>query len=181
MAKLTSTTIGKRYAKALFELTEPEGTIDATLAELMSIGSVFSENPDLMSVLTSVNIPEPDKQALLKSLEQGASTFVQRLLDLVYENRRIADLPMIIKQYKVLVDRHNQVVTAKVTTAIPLDDAQTARLSDKLKTLFKAKQIVIENNVDPNIIGGVKIEANDRVLDGTISTKLANIRQSIID
>ncbi|SUP52531.1 F0F1 ATP synthase subunit delta [Weissella viridescens] len=57
---------------------------------------------------------------------------------------------MIIKQYKVLVDRHNQVVTAKVTTAIPLDDAQTARLSDKLKTLFKAKQIVIENNVDPN-------------------------------
>ncbi|SUP52530.1 F-type ATPase subunit delta [Weissella viridescens] len=85
MAKLTSTTIGKRYAKALFELTEPEGTIDATLAELMSIGSVFSENPDLMSVLTSVNIPEPDKQALLKSLEQGASTFVQRLLDLVYE------------------------------------------------------------------------------------------------
>ncbi|RRG18555.1 F0F1 ATP synthase subunit delta [Weissella viridescens] len=181
MAKLTSTTVGKRYAKALFELTQPEGTSDATLAELMTIADVFSENPDLMSVLTSVNIPEPDKQALLKSLTKDASALVQHLFDLVYENRRIADLPMIIQQYKVLVDRENEVVTAKVTTAIPLDDAQTARLSDKLKALFKAQTVVIENDVDPKIIGGVKIEANDRVLDGTISTKLANIRQSITD
>lgn len=180
MAKLPRATVGRRYARALFELTHADQTDETTLAELLTLQDVLSTNPQLMQALTSVSVPDAAKQELLTTMTKDASTLVQHLIEMVYENRRIADLPTIIVDYKLLVDQAMQVVTAEVTTAVALEDDQAERLSAKLKDMFNAQEIVLEQQVDPTILGGVKVEANNRVIDGSLATKLANIRQSII-
>ncbi|MBM7616822.1 F-type H+-transporting ATPase subunit delta [Weissella uvarum] len=180
MAKLTSTAVGKRYARALFELTHPDHTDDSVLADLQAIQTVLSDNPDLLEALTSVNIAKSDKKQMLKTLTQDAAPLVQHLVDMVFENGRITDLPMIIKQYQHLVDEAEKRVTVHVTTAIALDDQQRERLRQKLMHILDANTIVLDEQIDPSIIGGVKIETHNRVLDGSLATKLAQIRQSIM-
>lgn len=173
-------TIAGRYAKALFELTHDQNLENDTLAELQAIRAAFQDNPELIKAIESERITEDGKLALVNTLKNGASQLVQNLVQMTFDYRRLNILPNIITDYENLVNKAAGKVAAEVVTAIPLDADQVAKLVEQLKKRFNATEISLTQKVDESIIGGVIVTANNQVLDGSLATKLAAIRQSII-
>ena len=175
---LDQATIAKRYAVALFELTHDQNTDAATLAELVEVRTVLVENPELTKAIESMRVPESAKQQMVATLSDGASQVVKNLLQMAYDYRRFSDLPAIITAYEDLVNKSEGVVYAEVKTA--LSDEQAARMTEQLAKRFEAKEIKLTQVVDEALLGGVVVQANNQILDGSLATKLAAIRQSII-
>ncbi len=177
---LDQATIAKRYAVALFELTHDQNTDAATLAELVEVRTVLVENPELTKAIASMRVPESAKQQMVATLSDGASQVVKNLLQMAYDYRRFSDLPAIITAYEDLVNKSEGVVYAEVKTAVALSDEQAARMTEQLAKRFEAKEIKLTQVVDEALLGGVVVQANNQILDGSLATKLAAIRQSII-
>jgi len=177
---INAATIAKRYAIALFELTHEQAIDEQTLTELLAIRQVLVDNPTLTQAMLSQRVTEDGKQRLLSQLTTAASPVVANLVHMTYDYRRFADLPAIIKQYENLVNKAHGVVAATVTTAIALTDEQVQRLTTQLLKRFDAKEIQLTQVVNVDILGGVIVTAKNQVLDGSLATKLANIRQRII-
>ncbi|MDB7636245.1 ATP synthase F1 subunit delta, partial [Lactococcus garvieae] len=99
---------------------------------------------------------------------------------MAYDYRRFSNLPAIITAYEALVNKAEGVVYAEVKTAVALSDEQAARMTAQLANRFDAKEVKLTQSVDENLLGGVVVRANNQILDGSLATKLAAIRQSII-
>lgn len=177
---LDKATIAKRYAVALFELTHDQGTDTETLAELTALRDVLEQNPEFTKALLSLRIDEAAKQKMLATLSEGTSQVVGNLIQMTYDYRRIQNLPAIITKYEELVHKAAGIVNAEVQTAVPLSDEQVSRLKEKLAQRYQANEVRLTQSVDENLLGGVIVKANDQILDGSLATKLAAIRQSII-
>ena len=177
---LDKATIAKRYAVALFELTHDQGTDTETLAELTALRDVLEQNPEFTKALLSLRIDEAAKQKMLAALSEGTSQVVGNLIQMTYDYRRIQNLPAIITKYEELVHKAAGIVNAEVQTAVPLSDEQVSRLKEKLVQRYQANEVRLTQSVDENLLGGVIVKANDQILDGSLATKLAAIRQSII-
>ena len=174
---LDKATIAKRYAVALFELTHDQGTDADTLAELTAIRDILVQNPEFTKALLSLRI---DEAAMLATLSEGTSQVVANLIQMTYDYRRIQNLPAIITKYEELVNKAAGVVNAEVQTAVPLSDEQVSRLKEQLVQRYQANEVRLTQIVDEDLLGGVIVKANDQILDGSLATKLAAIRQSII-
>ncbi|KAA8441941.1 F0F1 ATP synthase subunit delta [Weissella paramesenteroides] len=177
---LDKATIAKRYAVALFELTHDQGTDADTLAELTAIRDILVQNPEFTKALLSLRIDEAAKRNMLATLSEGTSQVVANLIQMTYDYRRIQNLPAIITKYEELVNEAAGVVNAEVQTAVPLSDEQVTRLKEQLVQRYQANEVRLTQIVDEDLLGGVIVKANDQILDGSLATKLAAIRQSII-
>lgn len=177
---LDKATIAKRYAVALFELTHDQGTDADTLAELTAIRDILVQNPEFTKALLSLRIDEAAKRNMLATLSEGTSQVVSNLIQMTYDYRRIQNLPAIITKYEELVNEAAGVVNAEVQTAVPLSDEQVTRLKEQLVQRYQANEVRLTQIVDEDLLGGVIVKANDQILDGSLATKLAAIRQSII-
>lgn len=177
---LDKATIAKRYAVALFELTHDQGTDADTLAELTAIRDILVQNPEFTKALLSLRIDEAAKRNMLATLSEGTSQVVANLIQMTYDYRRIQNLPVIITKYEELVNEAAGVVNAEVQTAVPLSDEQVTRLKEQLVQRYQANEVRLTQIVDEDLLGGVIVKANDQILDGSLATKLAAIRQSII-
>ncbi|TYC48942.1 F0F1 ATP synthase subunit delta [Weissella muntiaci] len=173
-------TIAGRYAKALFELTHDSDLDQTTLAELSALRVVFQDNPELIKAIESERISEQSKLDMVATLKNGTSQVVQNLVQMTFDYRRFSLLPDIITAYEKRVNKAAGKLLVDVTTAITLSDEQVDRMKAQLKQRFAVNEIELNQTVDESIIGGVITYADNQILDGSLATKLAAIRQSII-
>lgn len=181
MVSNNKVTTAKSYAVALFELSHADNADSVTLEELQVRVAALSNDEALLTALQSPKVPASVKADVMKTISTDMTPLGARFLGLVFENGRISDLSLIVDAYRALVDEDQGRVTAEVTTVVALDDAQRARLTLKLKEQFNANEIVLVEKIDPSIIGGVIVQANNTTMDGSIAAKLAKVRQLIVD
>jgi F-type H+-transporting ATPase subunit delta len=105
---------------------------------------------------------------------------VQRLALLLLERRRILLLPAIARAYRDFADAHTGRVRAKVTSAEPLSAAALDRVRRSLEERT-GKKVIVEPAVDAGLIGGVVAQVGDLVLDGSVRTQLADLRQKLLN
>jgi len=180
MVSNNKVTTAKRYAVALFELSHADDADSATLEELQDRVAALSNDKDTLQALQSPRLEQSVKDDIVKILSADMSSLGARFLNLVFENGRISDLPLIVEEYQQLIDEDQGRVTATVTTVVGLDDAQRERLQLKLKEQFNANEIVLVEKIDPTLIGGVVVQAKHTTMDGSIANKLAQIRRHIV-
>ncbi|MFL2029561.1 ATP synthase F1 subunit delta [Loigolactobacillus zhaoyuanensis] len=173
-------TIGQRYGTALFDLATEQGTIDTVYTDVVALQQVFADAPTLADVLTNATLTLEQKQPILANLQQDASTSVKNLIQMVFDYGRMNDMPFILAAFVQHYDQVNGIVHAKVTSAVPLTAEQQQALATKLAARLGAKQVEIQNTVDAAVIGGVIVEANNLVIDGSIRRKVAQVRQLLL-
>jgi F-type H+-transporting ATPase subunit delta len=166
-----------RYATALFELALEEKSIDAVKRDLDRFDAMLADSDDLRRLVRSpVFSVEEQSQALSAVLQRaGISGLAANFLSLVTHNRRLFAVAQMIKAYRVLVARHKGEMTAQVTVAAPLSDANLAALKDALKAVTK-QDVQVDVNVDPAIIGGLVVKVGSRMIDSSLRTKLNAIK-----
>lgn len=175
--KLDKYTVGRRYGKALFELAMEEQQTAEVYQDLLSLRAIYQLVPDLGNILSDVRLEPYEKRGIMEQLVTNYTGITHDFLEVVYNYNRMDDLLLMITEYERRYDDLQSLVLGTVTTAIPLTAEQKARLEDKVAGLFGYQQARLENKIDANIIGGVKVEANNKVVDGSIAAKLAQVQK----
>lgn len=175
--KLDKFTIGKRYAKALFEYATEQQSADSIYSELLTLRKVFVNCPDLGNILSDSRLALPDKRKLLVVIKPNFSQTLQDFLQIVFDYHRMNDIEFIIDEFERLYDQANGRVLISVTTAVPMSDEQLKQVSAAYLERFSGQSASVTNVVDESIKGGVILQAQDRRIDGSVRTKLNRIRE----
>ncbi|ERL66422.1 ATP synthase F1 subunit delta [Schleiferilactobacillus shenzhenensis] len=179
MAKLDRSTVGTRYASALLALAKERGNAAETLTELQALAQVFADQPDLGQILTDNRLSLLEKQPILENLKKPFSAQTQTLLQMVFDYKRMVDMPDIVKAYEHLYDADQGIIEAHVTSVVALTADQQQALSAALAKRFGAKTVHLHLHQDPALIGGVTVRVHDVVLDGSIVRRLADIKAAL--
>lgn len=167
-----------RYANALFELTLENKAIDAVKGDLEKFDAAVAENPDLNRLVRSpVFGADEQLKALSAILDKGGiKGLAANFLRLITTNRRLFAVRDMIRAFRALVARHRREVTADVTVAEPLNDANLDALKGALKSITGGKDIDLNVKVEPAIIGGLVVKVGSRMVDSSLRTKLNAIK-----
>lgn len=164
------------YAGALFEVARAEGNLDEVEDELFRFARNLEGSDALRSALTDDLVPAEKRQAIVEDLLGGkASTTTTQLVSFVVGSGRGRDLPAIIAKLVERAAGEKQRAVAEVRSAIPLDDDQKHRLAAALANAT-GKQVEVKVIVDPSVLGGIVATVGDQVIDGSVRTKLDQLK-----
>ncbi len=177
MAKL----ISKRYAVALFELAQETNKIDELNTEVEFIYKSISEDKDFLIILNHPRISGEEKFNLFQEIFKGQiSDEVLGLLSVVVGKNRETELVEIFVEFLELVRVHKGIATAYITSATALTPEQLTAIKQKLSEKLN-KQIIVETDTKPELIGGLVINVDGKIIDNSIKTNLFNIKKSLIN
>jgi F-type H+-transporting ATPase subunit delta len=162
-----------RYAIALFDLALEEDKLEEVDQALSHIDSLLNESPDFARLVRSPVFSSEEQARALTAIaaHTGVTGLTANFLQLLAQNRRLFALQDIIAGFRRLLADHRGEITADVTSAIPLSDAQI----EELKATMKAKTgkvIKLNLTVDPSILGGLIVKIGSRMVDTSIRSKL---------
>ena len=162
-----------RYAIALFELARDNRVIEIVSGSLDTVRAMLATAPDFAELTTSPLLSRESAGAGIASAAESMDLdqITANFLGVLAQNRRLSQLPAIIRAFRQLAARHRNELTAEVTSAHPLDADQVAALKQNLRTRF-GSEVSIEPSVDPNILGGIIVKVGSQMIDGSIRTKL---------
>lgn len=168
----------RRYATAIFEIALEQGNVDRWRDDVRQIAEYFG-NRRLLFVLREPKIPAPRKEAIVRDL-LAAKIQPQALnAALLLVERGLAVLaPAIAAHFEKLYNDYRGQAVAQVTTAIPLDDDLRAQITGELRQMT-GKRILLDERVDPSILGGAIARVGDTLIDGSLRRRFILLRQQI--
>ncbi|MCL5055131.1 MAG: ATP synthase F1 subunit delta [Firmicutes bacterium] len=172
-------TIARRYAKALFNASLSQKSQDSANRDLEEIQKAFDKEKRLYQIWASPRLYPETKKDFTKKVFPGLSSLVFHFLYLLIDKRREAILLSCIKEYHaLLLDFYNQVFV-EVKTAAPLSETIQAQLRESLSRKL-GKKVELIPSIDSSLIGGMAIQIGDRVLDGSLKTKLQGLKEDLL-
>ncbi|MDQ6675518.1 MAG: ATP synthase F1 subunit delta [Chloroflexota bacterium] len=170
----------KRYASAAFSVATQAGDYDAWLSALSQFSRML-QMPSARTIFMSPAIPISQKHAALDELLPTAPPLVSNFLHILAGRARLDEVPGITEALRALINQRRGIITAEITTAIPLDREMERLVAQRLAThLHTDPQLVtIVSRLDPGIIGGVVARVGDQVIDDSVRARLARLRRSL--
>jgi len=172
--------VSGRYATALFELARDEKSVDAVKADLDRFEAMLADSIDLKRLVRSpVFLADSQGKALSAVLDKaGISGISAQFLKVLTANRRLFVVGDVIRAFRALVARFKGEATADVTVAEPLSDKNLDALKTSLKSVT-GKDVALNVNIDPSIIGGLVVKLGSRMVDSSLRTKLNSIKHAM--
>ena len=170
------TTTSKEYAEALFELSAGEGRTEETAAGLVTVISAIRQEPGYQALLASAAIPRESRlDALEKAFRGKVPDVLMAVLRMMVSKGHVRDLADMAREYEELARQYTGITLVNVTSAVPLKESEAVAIRAELEKRF-GHGISIQCEVDPSLIGGVRVEVEGRVIDGSIRNKLEQIK-----
>ncbi len=169
-----------RYATALFELARDAKAIEAVEASLASVRAALDESPEFKALTTSPLIDRKHAGAAVAAAAgvMALDATTTRFLGVLAENRRLAQLPAIIRTFRMLATSHRGETTAEVTSAHPLDAEQVDALKQQLRTRI-GREVSVDLSVDPSLLGGLVVKIGSQMIDSSIKTRLNSLAHAM--
>ena len=169
-----------RYALALFELANEQKKLEAVGRDLAAVAQALAESDAFKALTTSplIGRDETAKAVAATATAMQLDTITANFLGVLAKNRRLGQLPGVIRAFNTLSARHRGELTAEVVSAHTLDDDQVEALKQKLRTRM-GRDIAVDLRVDPAILGGLVVKIESQMIDGSIRTKLNNLAHAM--
>jgi len=169
--------VAGRYATALFELAEQAGALEPVAADLESLTALIAQSDDLRRLVKSPVFTAEEQARAMDALlvKAGAQKLTQNFVGVVVRNRRLFALSDIARAYGQLLAKSRGEMTAEVTSAHALVDAQIDELKQALKAAM-GRDVKIQTNVDKELLGGLVVKVGSRMVDSSLRTKLNNLK-----
>jgi F-type H+-transporting ATPase subunit delta len=173
--------IGMVYGKALLAATEKVGNTDEVMDELDQLIALLVKLPRIDEILASGMIANDRKVEMVERILAGRVTpLFLNFVKVVAAHGRGGFLRAIRKAVRDLRDQQQGRIRVQVTTAVPLDDGLTERIQNHLRGMLGGEP-VLSKKVDPDLIGGLVFRVGDTVYDGSVATRLAQVKSQMID
>lgn len=168
------------YASAVLELAQQAGQEDAVDAELGSLRELVATDRAFAAFLASPAIDrDARRESLRKLLSSRLSPIVMNLLLVLNDKHRLAVLPHVCDGYRRMLELHRGQHRTYVTSAVPLTPEQRAKLVETVQRLSGFVPILVER-VDPAVLGGVRVQMDDKLFDRTVSSRLRRLRAELM-
>ena len=175
------TEFGREYGEGLYALCAEEKLDQAVLEEVQAIQKAFRENEAFLHLLGNMTMSKEERVRIVDETFQGQiHEYTLNFLKILVERGAIHAFSECAAAYQESYFRDHQVAVAEVTTATALNEAQRAKLIDKLKKLT-GKEIVVKEKIDPSVLGGVLLQMDGKRYDNTVRHRLAAIKQTITE
>ncbi|MBD3109482.1 F0F1 ATP synthase subunit delta [Bacillus sp. AGMB 02131] len=177
---MSNSIVAKRYAVALFEIAKEKNVLDAMAEEIRVVKEVFSSNEELNAFLKQPKITLQQKQQVLSDALAGISEYITNTIMLMIERHRTDEIAHMAEDFVELCNEDKSVAEATVYTTRPITEAEREAISSVFAAKVGKKTLRIENIVDRDIIGGMKLRIGNRIFDGSVSGKLNRLERQLL-
>lgn len=169
-----------RYATALFDLARESKSIDAVEASLATVRAALDQSDDFRALSTSPIVSRSDaaKGIAATSAAMKLDATTTNFLGVLAQNRRLSQLPAIIKSFRALAAQHRGEASAEVVSAHPLTDAQVDALKQGLRARI-GRDVSVDLSVDPSLLGGLVVKIGSQMIDSSIKTRLNTLAHAM--
>jgi len=175
---MQGTRVASRYAKSFIDLTMEQGVLEKAYADMKQIVSICKTNHEFVTFLKSPIIKTDKKLAVLKEIFEGKLDKVTATyINLITSKKREMYLPDIAAEFIHQYNIKKQILKAVVTSANGIDEITRKKIMELVKEK-NTSEVIIEEKIDKNIIGGFIIRVGDKQVDASIAGKLNNLRRA---
>ena len=173
-------TLSERYTKALLKTAKEDNAVEKIGEDLKNVVETFSNNEDIGGFFVSPVIKTEDKKEILeKAFKNKINDKLYNFLNVLIDKKRILILPNIETLYTQKLAEEKNILEVEVQSAIELDDDMKNKLIEKL-TKITNKSIVLNPVINKEIIGGLVLSFDGKVIDGSVKTQLKSIQKQLI-
>ena len=169
------------YAGALFEAARERSELEEVLSDLGEFVSGLHESEELRLFYYGGQVPERQKRRAIDGLTEGMKISSTNFLKVLVDSGREEILDDVLGRYEQLVKDHLGRIEVGVTTAVELSPDQLDRLKERLGTVLEGKEVVLETDVDPELVGGAVFRFGGRMMDGSIRGRLESLREGMLE
>ena len=179
---MSTETIARRYSVALADVVLKSSETATVKSELASWGELFSGSSELQTVFGNPSIAHASKEKVLSGLiaKINPSKTTANFLKVLLQNGRLADLGDINERFVTVLDERSGIVSAEITSARELPAGERAEFEKNLEKIT-GKKVNISYSIDTEIIGGVVTRIGSTVYDGSVKTKLENLKEQLVN
>ncbi len=165
------------YANSLYSLAIEENIAAQILDEMDAVHSILEGEPDFVMLLASPSISKEERTGMLDNCLRGkVQPYLLNFLKLITERGMIRQFGDCCAAYRKLYNEEMGILPVSVVSAVPLEDGQKARLKEKLDGMT-GKNVQLCCAVDPDCIGGIRVDYNDQQIDGTVAKRLSSMAE----
>jgi F-type H+-transporting ATPase subunit delta len=169
--------LDRRYALALYEVADKKGKAKDYIDTLGEILGIINENVDFIEIIRHPHLSTSKKKEMFENIFKGrVEEDILSFLLILIEKDRILTLQSILEEMKKIHLERNHTLAAFVKTVVPLLEEERTALIQKLQAMY-SKNIILNEEIDTDIIGGVFVRVGNDVIDGTIKAKFDQIRK----
>ena len=170
------TEVATTYGQAMYDLARDEGKSQQILAELSVLDQSLRAEPEFIQLLSSPNIPKEERVQILDSSFRGKiDPYVLNFLKVLTEKGYMRHFSGCCQFYRQCYNKDNGIMPVVAYTAVPLSDELRSKLTAKLSTVT-GKTIELDCRIDPETLGGVRLDFDGKQVDGTVRRRLEDIR-----
>lgn len=167
-----------RYAKAILDIAHDKGVATEVNNDMALIATTINGNAELGAFINNPTTRVEMKNGAVAEIFADVNSVTKSLFQLLHENKRFEILSAVASEYNKLFEAMNGMEKAIVTTAIPMDKELEAKVMSKILT-FSNKKILIENIVDPAIIGGFILRIGDQQYNASVANRLQVLKREL--
>ena len=166
------------YAAALIEIVSAEGNVNEVQDELFRFAKVVEGSDELRQTLSDPHLPAERRQQIAEDLLSGkASPTTAGFVSMVVATGRIKELPTIVDRFNELTASRSSRSVAEVRSAVELTEDQRSRLASALAAKL-GREVDVVVVIDPSVVGGIVTQVGDTVIDGSVRTRLAQLKEA---
>lgn len=172
--------VAKRYASALFQLVKEQQLLEKVEEELRIIEEVLSVNVELKAILKSPKLLKVKKKEILAEAFAPFNTYVLNTLMLLIDRHREDEIAAVAEEFIELANEEKGIEVADVYSIRSLTTEEKVALSSSFAAKIGKKSLQIENIVDSDLLGGIKIRIGNRIYDGSLRGKLDRLQRKLL-
>ena len=170
------TQVANNYAQALYSLAKDEGFETQILEEMSVLQQAFTEEPGFLRLLSAPNISKQERCKILDDSFRGrVNPYLLNFMKILTEKGYARQFVDCCKSYREQYNDDNGIVTVNAVSAVTLSQEQKDKLSEKLRQIT-GKKIELLNRVDPEVLGGIRLDYDGKRVDGTVQNRLNSVR-----
>lgn len=172
--------VANKYALALFQLAQEKNEVDRIENELHILKEIIHKNEALIVFLKSPNVGKDTKREFVKNTCKDFSQYIINLVLLLIDRHRIDYLGTIIDNFIAISYDEKGIAKAKVESVRPLKDSEIDAISTVFAKKVNKQTLEIENIVNDDLLGGIKVQIGNRIFDGSLRGKLNGLKRELI-
>lgn len=177
---MSDAAVANRYAYALFQLAKEKQLLERLEEELRVVREVVSGNTGLNVVLKSPKVTKHEKERLIRKAFSAANPYVLNTLLILIERHREDEIALVADQFIALTNEEKGIAEATVVSTRLLTEEESKALSSTFAAKVGKKSLRIENKIDSNLLGGIKVRIGNRIFDGSLKGKLERLERQLL-
>ena len=173
------TNTGSLYGKSLYDLAVSEDLSDQVMKEMEAVQNLFAEYPDYVRLLLEPSIPEKERLGLLdQAFGDALHPYLLNFLKILTERGILREFHSCEKCYRGLYNEAHGITEANVVSAVELDPERQEKLKKRLEEM-SGKQVILHVRTDPQVLGGIRVEMEGKLYDGTVRGRFSDLRRKL--